>query len=210
MKYISIFPVPYRAPDVPLPTPEADLRVSISHLFPPKRRPRIPVRSEALRRRRMIAAAGLLPPNLAWYFRPSEQTVMAIIADAIRAKGYCDLFIVEICERACVSRKTVQNTIRMAQQMFLLSCELRPVKGRGKKHRANVLRCVSLEWREWLKKRKGRVTEGWSGTPVHPYKNLQEQEGLSEGMPSLSESHAGQDSRWIRPSPTSASSPQTL
>lgn len=163
---------------------------------PRKLSPRI--LSEGVRRRRMVAAAGLLPPQIAWRFRPSEQAVLGIIGDRIRTHGLCDLYIEQIGAMAGVSRKTVQNTVRLAVELQILSRELRPVRGRGKKSRTNVLRIVSREWLAWLQKRKGRanaLNQSWSGNPLSPMTTRLDSIALKTGTDSRPRYVRGPDYR---------------
>lgn len=158
------------------------------------RRPRAPVRSVSLRRSRRIAASGLLPPHLACQFRPSEQAVLAVIGDRVRQHGHCDLFIDQIAGLAGVSRTTVQNTLRLAERLGLLSRQIRRLRGHAKRCRTNVLRVVSLEWSAWLSKRKGRVTEVCSLTPVSGTYTSQEKRLCDGRMTPLGEPRPGRDS----------------
>lgn len=155
---------------------------STALVIPARRRRPVPVLPELVRRRRIVAAAGLLPPNLAWHYSPGELAAISIVVDRCRSRGYCDLFIEQIQCMAGVSRKTVQNAIRLAVRLGHVSCQTRPAQGRGfKKHRSNVIRIVSRELQAWVSKRKGRVTPASDQANRSTPMITRIQEGLPEG-----------------------------
>lgn len=134
-----------RAPAVPR-------RVSV---FPQKRRRAVsPDREASIRRRRTLAAAGVLPPALACLFTTGELAALVIVADAFRAVGRCDLSIGEIAARAGVCETVARGAIREAAKNGLVLIEER------RRHCApnlpNVVRIISRAWRTWLDKRPRR------------------------------------------------------
>ena len=92
-------------------------------LFPPKRPQRAPKRPVAITRRRHLAASGPMPPALACKFTVSELAVLRIIGDEVQQHGHCDRCVDEIAARAGVCRRMVQNAIREAARLGLLTSE---------------------------------------------------------------------------------------
>src|SRR3954464_9973297 len=131
-------------------------------LFPPRRLQKSPQRPVAIARRRHLAASGPMPPVLACKFTVSELAVLRIIGDEVRQHGLCERCIDEIAARAGVCRRMVQNAIREAARLGLLTIEER--RREGRRNLPNVIRIISKEWISWLS-RGGRS----SGRPAeHP------------------------------------------
>jgi hypothetical protein len=68
----------------------------------------------------------------------------------VREKGHCDRTIAEISARAGVCRTTAQNAIRAAAAMGLLTVQER--RREGQKNLPNVVRIVSREWLQWIRR----------------------------------------------------------
>jgi hypothetical protein len=117
-------------------------------LFPPRRLQRAPQRPVAIARRRHLAASGPMPPALACKFTVSELAVLRIIGDEVREHGQCARCVDEIAARAGVCRRMVQNAIREAARLGLLTIEER--RREGRRNLPNVARIVSKEWTTWL------------------------------------------------------------
>src|SRR3954467_9654915 len=130
-------------------------------IFPPRRPQRAPQRPVAIARRRHLAASGPMPPSLACKFTVSELAVLRIIGDEARQHGLCDRCVDEIAARAGVCRRMVQNAIREAARLGLLTIEER--RGEGRRNLPNVVRIVAKEWSSWLA-RGGR----WSRPSAAP------------------------------------------
>src|SRR3954449_9572363 len=124
-------------------------------IFPPRRLQKAPKRPVAIARRRHLAASGPMPPSLACRFTVSELAVLRIIGDEVRQHGRCDRCVDEIAARAGVCRRMVQNTIREAARLGLLTIEER--RREGRRNLPNVIRIVSKEWIGWLA-RGGRAS----------------------------------------------------
>jgi hypothetical protein len=129
------------------------------------RRPqRSPDRQASIERRRRLVASGPLPPPLAARFTWGEQAVMRIVGDECRAHGYCTLHIDAIAARAGVHRTTVQNALREAQgrgevpNTPIISVQER--RRRGQRSLTNIIRIVSREWSDWLRKSPSRSAMG--------------------------------------------------
>src|SRR5215208_1246627 len=117
-------------------------------IFPPRRPQRTPQRPVAIARRRHLAASGPMPPALACKFTVSELAVLRIIGDEVRLHGHCDRCVDEIAARAGVCRRMVQNALREAAQLGLVTVEAR--RREGRRNLPNVVRIVSKEWTSWL------------------------------------------------------------
>src|SRR3954468_24924742 len=117
-------------------------------IFPPRRLQRPPQRPVAIARRRHLAASGPMPPALACKFTVSELAVLRIIGDEVRQHGQCDRCVDELAARAGVCRRTVQNAIREAARLGLLTVEERRPSRR--RYLPNIIRIVSKEWTSWL------------------------------------------------------------
>src|SRR3954454_24189444 len=117
-------------------------------LFPPRRLQKAPKRPVAIARRRHLAASGPMPPALACKFTVSELAVLRIIGDEVRQHGQCARCVDEIAARAGVCRRMVQNALREATRLGLLTIEER--RREGRRNLPNVIRIVSKEWTSWL------------------------------------------------------------
>src|SRR4051794_35250579 len=117
-------------------------------IFPPRRSQRAPQRPVAIARRRHLAASGPMPPALACKFTVSELAVLRIIGDEVRQHEQCARCVDEIAARAGVCRRMVQNAIREAARLGLLTVQGR--RREGRRNLPNVVRIVSKEWTSWL------------------------------------------------------------
>src|SRR3954468_923003 len=124
-------------------------------IFPPRRLQRAPNRPVAIARRRHLAASGPMPPALACKFTVSELAVLRIIGDEVRQHGHCDRCVDELAARAGVCRRMVQNALREAARLGLLTIEER--RREGRRNLPNVVRVISKEWTSWLA-RGGRAS----------------------------------------------------
>src|SRR3954467_7731592 len=122
--------------------------ISRPSIFPPRRPQRAPQRPVAIARRRHLAASGPMPPALACKFTVSELAVLRIVGDEVRLHGCCDRCVDEIAARAGVCRRMVQNALREAARLGLLTIEER--RREGRRNLPNVVRIISKEWTMWL------------------------------------------------------------
>jgi len=122
------------------------------------KRPTSPDRRASIERRRRLVASGPLPPPMAARFTWGEQAVMRIVGDECRQHGCCALHIDAIAARAGVHRTTVQNALREAQGRGPIPGQpivtVQERRRRGQRSLTNIIRIVSTEWTDWL--RKGR------------------------------------------------------
>lgn len=125
--------------------------------FPVKRTAqRSPDRQRSMTRRRRLAASGPMPPHLAAEFTCGELAVLRIVADEVSGLGHCSRTVGEMAARAGVSETTARNAIRQASRLGLLTVEER--RRHQRPNLSNIIRIVSREWVEWLKRgRRGGV-----------------------------------------------------
>jgi hypothetical protein len=130
--------------------------------------PRSPDRQASILRRRRLVASGPLPPQLAARFTWGEQAVMRIVGDECRAHGCCTLHIDAIAARAGVHRTTVQNALREAtgreggEAIVTVHERRRP----GQRSLTNIIRIVSKEWSDWLRRRGGFKQSNTTDTSI--------------------------------------------
>ena len=119
-------------------------------LFPAKRIQRAPERSVAIERRRRLACSGPMPPALASRFTTGQLAVLRIVGDEMARGGACGLCIDAIAARAGVCRRLAQAAIRLAEGDGLLTIQER--RHQGRKNESNVVRIISREWLQWLRR----------------------------------------------------------
>ena len=119
-------------------------------LFPPKRLQRTPERSVAIERRRRLACSGPMPPALASRFTTGQLAVLRVVGDEMARNGACGLCIDAIAARAGVCRRLAQAAIRLAEGDGLLTIQER--RHQGRKSDPNVVRIISREWLQWLRR----------------------------------------------------------
>ncbi|MGH1592345.1 hypothetical protein ACRBEV_33020 (plasmid) [Methylobacterium phyllosphaerae] len=119
-------------------------------LFPPKRVQRAPERSVAIERRRRLACSGPMPPALASRFTTGQLAVLRVVGDDMARNGACGLCIDAIAARAGVCRRLAQAAIRLAEGDGLLTIQER--RHQGRKSDPNVVRIISREWLQWLRR----------------------------------------------------------
>lgn len=115
--------------------------------LPPRSRRR-PERSETILRRRRVAACGALPPNLAANFSMAELAALAVVAAEVRQHGKCALPLAAVGARAGCSRTSVQNALRHAARLGLVSIEERRIA--WNRNAPNIVRIIDASWRAWL------------------------------------------------------------
>jgi len=115
------------------------------------RRARSPDRETSIRRRRALAAWGIIPPSMAPHFTQGEIAVLTVIGTEILKRGRCELPIDQIAALAGVSRTTAQNALRVAKKLGLITVTER------RRHRrpslTNLVEVISAEWKTWLARR---------------------------------------------------------
>jgi hypothetical protein len=91
-----------------------------------------------------------MPPSLACKFTVGELAALRIVTDEVWEKGQCDRTVAEIAARAGICRSTAKNAVRAAATMGLLTVQER--RREGQKNLPNVVRIVSREWQQWIKR----------------------------------------------------------
>jgi hypothetical protein len=114
----------------------------------PRRAPRSPDRQRSLQRRRRLSAAGMMPPGLAAQFTVGERAVLYVIAQQVKLRGQCDLYIDQIAAFAGVGRTTARNAQRTAKRLGLIRIDERRLSRRY--NDANRITIISQEWLAWL------------------------------------------------------------
>lgn len=140
--------------------------------------PRAPQRRQDPEKRRRWAASGWLPPALAAQFTAGELAALSVVAAQVQARGACYLSHDRLAAAAGVSASTARNALREARRLGLVSAEER--RASPYRHRPNVVRVISREWRAWLDRRSGQGvknlpavstvqdSKGFSGRGVAP------------------------------------------
>ncbi|WP_267428190.1 hypothetical protein [Methylobacterium sp. GC_Met_2] len=131
-------------------------------LFPPKRLQRAPERSVAIERRRRLACSGPMPPAIASRFTTGQLAVLRIVGDEMARHGACGLCIDAIAARAGVCRRLAQAAIRLAEGDGLLTIQER--RHQGRKNETNVVRIISREWLQWLRRGGRSAAPGLLGS----------------------------------------------
>lgn len=121
----------------------------------PRKRPSSPDAQASLRRKREMSGPSELPTRIRGNYTAGEQAVLVVVVREVMKKGCCDLCIDQIAAMAGVGRTTVQNALRKARdgEAPHVTVEERPRPGR--KNLTNVIRIISKEWMDWLKRRIG-------------------------------------------------------
>lgn len=125
--------------------------------FPARRVQRSPDRQRSIERRRRLAMSGPMPPSLACQFTVGELAALRIVADEARQHGGCRLHIDAIAARAGVCRSTVQNALRAARRLGLITVQER--RRRGRPSLTNVVRVISRQWLVWIGFKKTSTTD---------------------------------------------------
>ncbi len=116
-------------------------------------RPRSP---ESVERRRRWTSSGWLPPQLAARFTMAENAVLSVLAAEISRRDQSMLTIGAIAGLAGVSKTTVRNAIKQAQNLGLLTSE--EWRLTAFRNAPNTVKIVSKEWSTWIRMRGKRST----------------------------------------------------
>ncbi len=96
-----------------------------------------------------------MPPALASRFTTGQLAVLRVVGDEMARNGVCGLCVDAIAARAGVCRRLAQAAIRLAEGDGLLT--IRSAATKAGKSDPNVVRIISREWLQWLR-RGGRST----------------------------------------------------
>jgi hypothetical protein len=124
---------------------------------PPKPKPqRSPDKQASIERRRRLARASPVPPELVDKFTQGEHAALTVVCGEIQHHGYCDLFLAKIAAIAGTCRTVVKTALRKGRDHALLHREER--RRRGQKSLTNIVRAVRQSWGRWLRRIGGRKT----------------------------------------------------
>jgi hypothetical protein len=139
---------------------------------------RSPDRAASVARKRKLGGSSGMPDTIRHHYTEGERAVLTVIAGEVKHHGLCDLALDRIAAVAGVSRTTAQNAIREARALGHLSVEGRPRK--GQKNLTNLVRIVSVEWMNWLK-RGPSLARQIGFKDFHPTKTQDKIGSLSQG-----------------------------
>jgi hypothetical protein len=130
----------------------------------PRKRRTSEEREKERRRKRALSSPGEIPGHLAQEFTEGEKSVLVVIARQFMKHGFCDFYVEQIGRLAGVRTTTVQNAIRRAKGLGLLSVLER--RRPGRKSETNIVRISCAHWVEWLRVRIGfkRTKAKWIPT----------------------------------------------
>lgn len=129
-----------------------------------RRPPRSPDRQRSLDRRRRLVASGAVPGTIACQFTPGETAVLSVIAREVQRRGVCDMPIDKVAALAGVCRTVVQNALREARRLGLITVAER--RRRGLPSLTNIVNIIAAEWRAWLRLGGGFRKIDTTGTGV--------------------------------------------
>lgn len=122
--------------------------------FKPLKAPRKPQRSPdkqaSIERRRRLARASPVPPELVDQFTQGEHAALTVVCGEIQRCGLCAWCLAKIGAIAGVCRDVVRSAMRKARALGLLHSEER--RRRGQKSLANIVRVLRRSWGRWLKR----------------------------------------------------------
>jgi hypothetical protein len=115
----------------------------------PKRQ-RSPDKQVSIERRRRLARASPVPPELVDQFTQGEHAVITVVAGEIARAGACTWCLARIAAIAGVCETLVRGAMRKARNRGLLfSIERRR---RGQKSLTNIVRALRRSWGAWLQR----------------------------------------------------------
>ena len=111
-------------------------------------RPESPEGAARRARRRALGGSGVMPHRLRSLFTEGERAALCVVAGEVQQMGRCKLPIGAIAARAGVSRTTVQNAVRRAVALKLVSVRQRRVD--RLRNLPNTIEVISTEWQMWI------------------------------------------------------------
>ena len=121
----------------------------------PKRQ-RSPDKQASIERRRRLARASPVPPELVDKFTQAEHAVITVIAGEIQRCGACVWPHAKTAAMAGTCRTVVKTALRKARDHALLFLKER--RRRGQKSLTNIVGVLRQRWGAWLKWIGGRKT----------------------------------------------------
>jgi hypothetical protein len=116
--------------------------------------PRRPDREASIRRRRTLAASGMIPAAIAARFTLGECAALTVIAIEVMRHERCTLTLGHIAALAGVSRTTAQNAFRIAARLGFIRVTER--RSSGWRNDSNEIHVTDASWTGWIAWR-GRV-----------------------------------------------------
>ena len=121
----------------------------------PKRQ-RSPDKQASIERRRRLARASPVPPDLVDKFTQAEHAVLTVVCGEIQRCGACVWPHAKTAAVAGTCRTVVKTALRKARDHALLFLQER--RRRGQKSLTNIVRVLRQRWGAWLKWIGGRKT----------------------------------------------------
>jgi len=119
----------------------------------PKRQ-RSPDKQASIERRRRLARASPVPPELVDKFTQAEHAVLTVVCGEIQRCGACVWPHAKTAAVAGTCRTVVKTALRKARDHALLFLQER--RRRGQKSLTNIVRVLRQRWGAWLKWIGGR------------------------------------------------------
>ena len=117
----------------------------------PKRKiQRSPDKQASIERRRRLARASPVPPELVDQFTQGEHAVITVVAGEIARAGACTWCLDRIAAVAGVCKTLARDAIRKARNVGLLFSVER--RRRGQKSLTNIVRVLRRSWGAWLQR----------------------------------------------------------
>lgn len=113
------------------------------------KRPRSPNKQASIERRRRLARASPVPPELVHEFTQAEHAALTVICGEVTRCGVCTWCLDKIAAIAGTCRTVVKSALRKARANGLLHRQERRRKGR--KSLTNIVRVLRRSWGSWLK-----------------------------------------------------------
>lgn len=144
-------------------------------------------RQQSIERRRRVAMSGAVPSRLSAAFTLSELAVLSVIARETKRQGSCQLPLDAIAAMAGCCRSTVQNALRQAISLGLISVKER--RRAGLKSLTNLISITCKEWRAWLRlggnrvqKSEHHVNQLFNIPPIHNLNTIDAKEFLIDNQ----------------------------
>jgi hypothetical protein len=116
-----------------------------------------PKKVAAIERRRRLARASPVPPELVDQFTQGEHAVITVVAGEIQRAGACTWCVARIAAVAGVCEQLVRNAMHKARDVGLMFSMER--RRRGQKSLTNIVRALRQSWGAWLRRVGSRKFE---------------------------------------------------
>jgi hypothetical protein len=131
---------------------------------------RSPDKQASIERRRRLARASPVPPELVDKFTQAEHAVLTVVCGEIQRCGACDWPLAKTAAMAGTCRTVVRTAMRKAREHELLFVKER--RRRGQKSDTNIVRALRRRWGAWLKwigvRKRGTTTDKVLGNAEWP------------------------------------------